>query len=163
MLNLTPTSFEEFAAEAKRGNVVPVVRSVLADLQTPVGAFLRIAGDASHAFLLESIEGGERLARYSFLGADPWMVVRGRGKKTVVETNGHQTELEQTAIDLLREYFRNQRLARRPGLAPFCGGAVGYLGYDAAHWFEPVLAHNGPQDSPSSEAAWMFFRNVLAF
>ena len=63
MLNLTPASFEEFAAEAQRGNVVPVVRTVLADLQTPVGAFLRIAGDAAHAFLLESIEGGERIAR----------------------------------------------------------------------------------------------------
>jgi anthranilate synthase component 1 len=74
MLDLTPATFEEFQREAKRGNVVPVVRSVLADLQTPVGAFLRIAGDASHAFLLESIEGGERVARYSFLGAYPWMI-----------------------------------------------------------------------------------------
>ena len=69
MLDLTPATFEEFEREAKRGNIVPVVRSVLADLQTPVGAFLRIAGDAAHAFLLESIEGGERVARYSFLGA----------------------------------------------------------------------------------------------
>ncbi len=64
MLDLTPATFEEFQREAGRGNVVPVVRSVLADLQTPVAAFLRIAGDASHAFLLESIEGGERVARY---------------------------------------------------------------------------------------------------
>src|SRR5215813_11210991 len=98
MLELKPANFEEFEREAKRGNVVPVVRRVLADLQTPVGAFLRIAGNASHAFLLESIEGGERLARYSFLGADPWMIVRGRGDKTTVETSGHQTKLDQTAV-----------------------------------------------------------------
>lgn len=77
MLSLQPASFEEFEEEIKRGNVVPVVRTVLADLQTPVGAFLRVANDATYAFLLESVEGGERIARYSFLGVDPEMVVRG--------------------------------------------------------------------------------------
>ena len=71
MLDPTPATFEEFEREAKRGNVVPVVRSVLADLQTPAGAFLRIAGDASDSFLLESIEGGARVARYPFLGDRP--------------------------------------------------------------------------------------------
>ena len=71
MIGLTPSTFEEFEREAARGNVVPVVRCVLADLQTPVGAFLRVAGRASHSFLLESVEGGERIARYSFIGADP--------------------------------------------------------------------------------------------
>src|SRR5205823_7384000 len=88
MLDLKPATFEEFEREAERGNVVPVVRSVLADLQTPVGAFLRIAGDAQYAFLLESIEGGERVARFSFLGANPWMIVRGRGAETIVEKSG---------------------------------------------------------------------------
>jgi anthranilate synthase component 1 len=65
MLSLTPRTFEEFEREAERGNVVPVTRAVLADLQTPLGAFIRIAGDDAHAFLLESIEGGERLATRS--------------------------------------------------------------------------------------------------
>ena len=63
MLDLTPATFEDFEREAGRGNVVPIVRSVLADLQTPVGALLRVAGQASHSFLLESVEGGERVAR----------------------------------------------------------------------------------------------------
>src|SRR6266404_5901471 len=142
MLDLTPATFEEFAREATRGNVVPVVRSVLADLQTPVGAFLRIAGDASHAFLLESIEGGERVARYSFLGANPWMVARGQGPKTVLEINGRREVREQNAVEFLREYFLGKKLARRSGLAPLSGGAVGYLGYEAARWFEPVLDVN---------------------
>lgn len=70
MLDLQPATFEQFLAEAGRGNVVPVVRSVLADLQTPVGAFMRVAASAPYAFLLESIEGGERVARYSFLGVE---------------------------------------------------------------------------------------------
>ncbi len=76
MLELNPKTFDEFLADAKNGNVVPVVRSVLADLHTPTGAFLRVANSAEQAFLFESIEGGERLARYSFLAANPFMTVR---------------------------------------------------------------------------------------
>jgi len=85
MIGLQPATFEEFERESARGNVVPVVRTVLADLQTPVGAFLRVAGGGAYAFLLESVEGGERIARYSFIGAGPEMIVRGRGDTTLVE------------------------------------------------------------------------------
>src|SRR5436853_6379019 len=162
MLSLTPATFEEFEAEAERGNVVPVVRSVLADLQTPVGAFLRIAGNATHAFLLESIEGGEHVARYSFIGANPWMVVRANGPQTIIERNGQCEVLNQKGIDFLRQYFADQKLAQRPGLAPLAGGAVGYLAYDAARLFGPVLATNDRYSS-SHDAVWMFFRNILAF
>jgi anthranilate synthase component 1 len=162
VLNLTPASFEEFAAEAQRGNVVPVVRTVLADLQTPVGAFLRIAGDAAHAFLLESIEGGERIARYSFIGANPFMVARARNGKTSVDRNGKSEVVDKPGFQFLREYFSNKRLAQRPGLAPLAGGAVGYLAYDASRWFEPVLAGN-KHKSPVDDGAWMFFRSIIAF
>jgi anthranilate synthase component 1 len=162
MLEVTPTTFEDFAAEAERGNVVPVVRTVLADLQTPVGAFLRVAGNATHAFLLESIEGGERVARYSFLAANPWMVARAQGDRTMVEQDGKQTVVEQNGIAFLRQYFADKKLARRRGLAPFAGGAVGYLAYEAARWFEPVLGTNGAPPA-GDEAAWMFFKTVIAF
>ncbi len=162
MLDLTPATFEEFQAEAGRGNVVPVVRTVLADLQTPVGAFLRIAGDAAHAFLLESVEGGERIARYSFLGANPWMVARARGDQTIVDRNGQREVVNKSGFEFLREHFGNKRLAPRANLAPLCGGAVGYVAYDAARWFEPVL-NNGQQKSSVDDAAWMFFRNIVAF
>src|SRR5712671_5743297 len=97
MLDLTPATFEDFEREAQCGNVVPVVRSVL--------AVLRIARDAPHAFLLESIEGGERVARYSFLGANPWMVARGRGAETIVVKNGKREVHQQNAVEFLREYF----------------------------------------------------------
>ena len=163
MLPLSPSTFEDFERETARGNVVPVTRAVLADLQTPLGVFIRIAGDAPHAFLLESIEGGERLARYSFIGANPWMIVRARGNKTAVQKESHQEIVDQRAIDFVRAYFSKQKLARRHGLAPFCGGAMGYLGYDAARWFEPVLARDESENRQCDEAAWMFFRNVLAF
>jgi anthranilate synthase component 1 len=165
MLDLQPASFEEFRREAERGNVVPVVRTVLADLQTPVGAFMRVAGDARYACLLESVEGGERVARYSFIGAEPQMVVRGRGHQTIIERNGELETQEIRATEFLREYFREKKLARRAGLAPLAGGAVGYLAYDAARWFEPVLDQNKDERDAqrSDDAVFMFYRTVLAF
>jgi anthranilate synthase component 1 len=164
MLDLQPASFEDFLREAKRGNVVPVVRSVLADLQTPVGAFLRVADRAPYAFLLESIEGGERVARYSFLGANPEMIVRGRGDDTIVERNGERETLSGVrATDFAREHFRDRELARRSGLAPLSGGVVGYLAYEAARWFEPTLLKNSDGDAGGDDAVWMFYRTVLAF
>ncbi|CDM65721.1 anthranilate/para-aminobenzoate synthase component I [Pyrinomonas methylaliphatogenes] len=162
MYTIQPASFEEFLQEAERGNVVPVVRTVLADLQTPVSAFLRIAADARHAFLLESVEGGERIARYSFLGAHPEMIVRGRGNATIIERAEGTERFEGVrVVDFLRDYFRAKRLARRSGLAPFAGGAVGFLAYDAARWFEPVL--DSGEDPETDDAALMFYRTVLAF
>jgi anthranilate synthase component 1 len=164
MLDLQPSSFEEFEKEARQGNVVPVVRSMLADLQTPVGAFMRIAGKSKYAFLLESVEGGERIARYSFLGAEPEMIVRGSSFETLVERNGKTEKFPGLATDWVRNYFRERQLARRPGLVPFAGGAVGYLGYGAAGWFDSAVA--GDETLPSStpiDAVWMFCRTMVAF
>jgi anthranilate synthase component 1 len=162
MLDLQPATFEEFEREAARGNVVPVVRRVLADLQTPVSAFLRVSKGESHAFLLESVEGGERVARYSFLGAKPEMIVRGRGDRTIVERNGAREVYENLrATDFLREHFKGRTLAAREGLSPFAGGAVGFLAYDAVRWFEPVLEVG--ETLEADDAVFMFCRTVLAF
>ncbi|HEX8070811.1 MAG TPA: anthranilate synthase component I family protein [Pyrinomonadaceae bacterium] len=162
MLKLEPATFAEFERETARGNVVPVVRSVLADLQTPVGAFLRVAADSPYAFLLESVEGGERIARYSFLGGDPELIVRGRGDATTV-ARGDTTETlaGKRVTDYLRAHFQARQLAARPGLAPFAGGAVGYLAYDAARWFEPVL--DDARAPARDDAVFMFYRTLLAF
>ena len=164
MLDLQPSSFEKFEREARQGNVVPVVRSVLADLQTPVGAFMRIARNSQYAFLLESVEGGERIARYSFLGAEPEMIVRGRGSQTFVESKGKTESFPVVATEWIRDYFRERVLSQRSGLVPFAGGAVGYLGYDAAQWFEPALRDDKTLALESqADAVWMFFRTVIAF
>src|SRR5690349_5063875 len=164
MLDLQPSSFEAFEQEARQGNVVPVVRSVLADLHTPVGTFMRVARNSKYSFLLESVEGGERIARYSFLGAEPEMIVRGKGFQTFVERNGETESFPSYATEWVRDYFRQRKLARRPGLVPFAGGAVGYVGYDAAQWFEPALRKDDtqPLDGPI-DALWMFYRTVIAF
>jgi anthranilate synthase component 1 len=162
VIELFPTTFDEFLQEAGRGNVVPVVRSVLADLQTPVGAFMRVAAGAPYAFLLESVEGGERVARYSFLGVDPSMIVRGRGDQTTIERGGTIEVLPGVhPVDFLRDYFRDRELATRRGLPPFAGGAVGYLAYEAARWFEPAMENGTTPER--DDAVWMFFRTILAF
>lgn len=163
VISLKPASFTEFAEEAARGNVVPVVRSVLADLQTPVGAFLRIAGDSRHSFLLESVEGGERVARYSFVGADPEMIVRGRGDQTIIERRGQIEKRAMTATEFAREHFRGQVLSRTAGLPPLAGGMVGFLSYEAARWFEPSLKKNLVAHSDWPDALFMFFRTIVAF
>src|SRR3990172_2106107 len=170
MLDLQPASFEDFEREAKQGNVVPVVRSVLADLLTPVSALMRLAGDSAYIFLLESIEGGERNARYSFLGAQPEMVVYARGEHTFVERDGKLEIHPMLATEWVRDYFRERVLAQRAGLAPFAGGAVGYLTYDAAEWFEPALKNDVNSNDTETlalglppEAVWMFYRDVIAF
>ena len=164
MLDLQPSSFEKFEREARQGNVVPVVRSVLADLQTPVGAFMRIARNSRYAFLLESVEGGERIARYSFLGAEPEMIVRGRGLQTFVERKDKTESFPVVATEWVRDYFRERVLSQRSGLVPFAGGAVGYLGYDAAQWFEPALRDDKTLAlETQADAVWMFFRTVIAF
>jgi anthranilate synthase component I len=162
MLEQTPKSFSEFLDAAQNGNVIPVVRTVFADLHTPVGAFLRIAQTAEKAFLFESIEGGERLARYSFLAANPFMTVRAENDKIYCEKSAGIEEIGGISLfDYLREHFGKNKLAVREGLPPLCGGAVGFLAYDAVRWFEPVLENNVQNDQ--SDAVWMFFRTILAF
>ena len=162
MLEISPKSFTEFLAETKKGNVVPVIGSVLADLHTPTGAFLRVCAAAEKAFLFESIEGGERLARYSFLAANPLMTVRAKNSDIFVENKeAVQTHSDTSLFDFLRKYFGKNKLARRANLPPLCGGAIGFLTYDAARWFEPVL--DDGKMSEQDNAMWMFFQTVLAF
>ena len=86
------TTFEEFTELAKRGTFVPVCREIMADLLTPVSAFLKVAEHSDYAFLLESVEGGEQVGRYSFLGKDPFLILRGRDDGTTIEQQGVRTE-----------------------------------------------------------------------
>ena len=138
------TSFDEFKELATRGTFVPVCKEIVADLLTPVSAFLKIAEHADYAFLLESVEGGEHVGRYSFLGKDPFLILRARDGKTTIERAGATTEERpRRFIATLRELMADFRSPFVPDLPRFTGGAVGYLGYDAAPWFEPVPRRRG--------------------
>jgi anthranilate synthase component 1 len=152
------TSFDEFKELAQRGTYVPVCKEMVADLLTPVSAFLKIAEDADYAFLLESVEGGEHVGRYSFLGKDPFLILRAHAGRTTIER-----ESDRPFIDTLRALMADFRSPFVPGLPRFTGGAVGYLGYGAATWFEPVLGDLGAGADGADDAGFMVFDTVLAF
>jgi anthranilate synthase component 1 len=155
------TTFDEFKELAQRGTFVPVCKEIVADLLTPVSAFLKIAEHSDYAFLLESVEGGEQIARYSFLSKDPFLILRARGGKTIVDRAGQVSESDKGFIPTVRELMAGFHAPFVPGLPRFTGGAVGYLGYDAAAWFEPVTLQ--PAAGDDEEAAFMLFDTVLAF
>ena len=161
------TTFDEFVDLAKRGTFVPVCKEIVADLLTPVSAFLKIAEHSDYAFLLESVEGGEHVGRYSFLGKDPFLILRGRNGETLIERAGVTTTAEKPFIDTLRELMDGFRSPFVPGFPRFTGGAVGYLSYDTAEWFEPAVARHdgaaGPGGAPRDESGFMLFDTVLAF
>ena len=167
------TTFEEFVELARRGTFVPVVKEIIADLLTPVSAFLKIAEHSDYAFLFESVEGGERIARYSFLGKDPFLVLRQRGSHTVTDRSGVTTDSDEPFVTALRRLMAEFQSPFVPGLPRFTGGAVGFIGYDASPIFEPALLDawdkapwktNGQADPESEDdAGFMLFDTVLAF
>jgi anthranilate synthase component 1 len=175
------TTFEEFVELARRGTFVPVVKEIIADLLTPVSAFLKIAEHSDYAFLFESVEGGEQVARYSFLGKDPFLVLRATGATTSIERSGTTTQSDEPFIPALRRMMADLRSPFVPGLPRFTGGAVGFIGYDASPLFEPALrgawddasgrwsgAGGGPAEAGhhaqrEDDAGFMLFDTVLAF
>ena len=162
---LQPATFAEFEQEAKRGNIVAVAKTVLSQKLDPVDAFVNVAGDARYAFLLESVEGGERVAKYSFLGANPYMIVRGEGNTTTIESEEETETRAECMTEYLRRHFSENKLASRIELGPLAGGAVGYLGYQAARWFETALNKQGePRSaSPRDDGLLMFYRTLVMF
>ena len=148
----TPT-LEEAKRLAAQGNLVPVYREVVADLETPVSAYLKVAREP-YAFLLESVEGGERLARYSFIGTDPYLVLKtGPG-----QPGGDGDPLTPVQRELAR--FRPVPV---PGLPRFTGGAVGYVAYDAVRHFEPRLRAPALDPLGLPEAVFLFTDTLLVF
>ncbi|MGH8004525.1 MAG: anthranilate synthase component I, partial [Limisphaerales bacterium] len=116
------TSFEEFEKFARQGNILPVWEEVPADLLTPVSAFLRISKGAQFAFLLESVEGGEKLARYSFLGAHPRMLFKSKGKNIEFFSAGKKKSYSGNSLKELENLFGKYRAPKVEGLPRFWGG-----------------------------------------
>jgi len=138
-------SREEFVALAAEYDVVPVAREVYADLATPISAFMALAEGAEHAFLLESVVAGERLGRYSFLGVGERAVITGRGHEVVVENGGVHGERSDDPLRVVQRELDAGSVARVAGLPLFVGGAVGYVGYEAATAFERVPRHRNDE------------------
>ena len=153
-------NFEDFLANAKAANVVPVVETLPADLLTPLAVYLKLAANAADSFLLESVEGGESLGRYSFIGVNPEMLVSGNDRQTIVQKTNKAETYETSLFDFLRGYFSDKKIGDVSDLPAFVGGAIGFFGFSCAGWFEKSLKRNQPENE---DARLMFFRHVVAF
>ncbi len=154
--------FKEFSRLARSATLVPVVKSVSADLLTPVSAFLSIAAKEPHAFLLESVERGEQIGRYTFLGVRPYMRLRARGNVIEIERGRHRERHQGSVFEFVKLLLSEHRPAIIPGLPPFTAGAVGYFSYDVIRQLENI-GERAKDDLSLPDCELMFFDRLLAF
>jgi len=155
--------FPAFAAHATRGNIVPVSKVLTADLETPVSAYLKLAAKSRYSFLLESVEGGEKIGRYTFLGADPFLIVEATGDRIRLHRNGKTKRFRGDIFEVLRQTAGEFVPAGNEGLPPFSAGAVGYAGYDLVQMIEPRVPPFAKDDLHIPDAIFLFFSTLLAF
>jgi anthranilate synthase component I len=155
-------SAREFLALSRKHSLVPVYRTVTADLETPVSAFLRIASEEPEAFLLESVEGGEHVGRYTFIGVQPYKKMVALGTRITVREGRRESSFDGDIFTELKKALSGHTPARLPGLPPFTAGAVGFFAYDVVRQIEklPTLAKD---ELGVPDACLMFFDQVLAF
>ena len=160
-MQITP-SLDEVRALRQQGNLCPIYSEILADLETPVSAFLKIA-HGPHSFLLESVTGGQHVGRYSFIGSDPYLTLRMHDGTAHATQGGYKQTLSyHDPLLVLDSYLEAYRPVRLPGLPIFVGGAVGYLSYESARSFERIpVASARAYDMPDSW--WMFVDTLLVF
>jgi anthranilate synthase component 1 len=171
----SPTQ-EEFVQLARQGNMVPVTRKLLADFETPVSAYWKIRGQGE-SFLFESVEGGEHLGRYSFVGCNPRAIIRQRGKTVeylennrvihsyeVVGRGGQTSETAvKDALEVVERLLKKYRAVALPYLPRFTGGAVGFLGYEFIHDIEPVVPRPPKDDLQTPTAYFLIADELLIF
>ena len=162
---------EEFLARARRGNLVPVYREILADRLTPVSAFEKLTateepGSNGYSFLLESAEGGERMGRYSYLGSNPSLIFRSKGRRATVQEGGQVRELtigpDEDPLTLVAALLARYTYVETQDMPRFCGGAVGFFGYDIVRFFEN-LPDTNPDEIDVDDACLMFTDTLLIF
>jgi anthranilate synthase component I len=173
-MDITTPNFSEFRRLARQGTMVPVYRTIVADLLSPVSAFLKLAPGAfrgpkphskergHHSFLLESVEGGERVGRYTYFGVDPFQVITCRGNRITLVRGHDRIEESGNIFEFLRRAGSKYRSVKLPGLPPFSAGAVGYLSYEAVRQLERLPARVEP-DVDMDDAIFMYFRTLVAF
>jgi anthranilate synthase component 1 len=156
-------SKEEFIEKSKQGNLIPVVKEILADFDTPVSAYLKIA-EGDYSFLLESVEGSEKIGRYSFLGSDPKWVFSAKGKDITLQECGQikTYSAENQPLDELRKLLKDYRVVEDPTLPRFLGGAVGYVGYGMVEQFDGI-SQRKTDDLGLPDAYFILADTLVAF
>src|ERR1700724_3691581 len=155
-------SARDFLKLSRKHSLVPVYRTVTADLETPVSAFLRIASEEPEAFLLESVEGGEHVGRYTFIGVQPYKKMVARGTRITVREGRRESAFDGDIFAELKKALSGHTPARLPGLPPFTAGAVGFFAYDVVRQIER-LPSRAKDELGVPDACLMFFDQVLAF
>ncbi len=155
-------SERDFLKLSRTHTLVPVYRTVTADLETPVSAFLRIAAEEPEAFLLESVEGGEHVGRYTFIGIQPYKKMVARGREITVQEGRRKRSFTGDVFEELKRALNSHTPARLPGLPPFTAGAVGFFAYDVVRQIEK-LPSKAKDELGVPDACLMFFDQVLAF
>jgi anthranilate synthase component 1 len=158
--------YQEFSRLARESTLVPVVKSVMADLLTPVSAFLAVARDEKDAFLLESVERGEQIGRYTFLGSRPYMQLHARRDQIVIERGQGKSKKREVrqgnVFETAKLLLQQHRPALVPGLPPFTAGAVGFCSYDIVRQLENI-GERSKDDLQVPDCRLMFFDRLLAF
>ncbi len=154
---------QQVKALAGKYNVIPIVRRLMADTETPIRVFQQFGRDR-RAFLLESVEGGVKWARYSFIGTDPFLIMRlKRGEATFEQSGRTQTLATDNPLQLIREKLRAYRSPALPELPPFTGGAIGFFGYDLLQYYEKRLPPHRKDDLQMDDMHFMFCDKVIVF
>ncbi|WP_059052521.1 anthranilate synthase component I [Paenibacillus senegalimassiliensis] len=153
---------EEVIALASQYNLIPIARTLLADLETPIRIFRRIA-QRERAFLLESVEGGSQWARYSFIGTDPFLLISAKKGEVTIEREGVKERLRSDKpLDELKAILRGYRSPKLPEMPPFTGGAIGFFGYDLLQYYEKLPSH--PVDDLNlQDMQFMFCDQIIVF
>src|SRR5271169_4617022 len=154
--------YKEFARLSRGATLVPVAKAISADLLTPVSAFLAVADGEPDAFLLESVEGGEKIGRYTFLGVRPFLRLESRGAEIEIERGRKIERRTGSVFEVIKELLQQHRPATMEGLPPFTAGAVGYCAYDIVRRLENIGEH-AADDLDVPDCVLMFFDRVLAF
>ncbi|MBN1871420.1 MAG: anthranilate synthase component I [Candidatus Omnitrophica bacterium] len=156
-------SKNEFIRLSKKGNLIPVYKEIAADLETPVSSFIKIdKGD--YSYLLESVEGEEKIARYSFLGSDPSIIFKTKGKNIEVIENSKVSRYKTKTdpLDEMKRFMERYEFVKIKGLPRFCGGLVGYIGYDMVRFFEDI-PDNNTDDLGIPDSVFMLTDTILIF
>jgi anthranilate synthase component 1 len=160
--SLTTPSLRDFQKLARTHSLVPVSRTVAADLETPVSAYLKVASEEPEAFLLESVEGGEHVGRYTFIGIRPYRTLTARGHELTLTEGRRKKTYQADIFTELKRALSGETPARLPGLPPFTAGAVGFFSYDVVRLIEKLPTH-AVDELHAPDAHLMFFDEVLAF
>ena len=161
-MDKTQLTFNKFQDLARGCTTVPVYKRILADLLTPVAAWVHLSQKAEYAFLLESVEKGNQYSRYSYVGINPQKILMHNNGKTTITENGKTIDIDTPFLTLLRETQSQYNMTKLPGIPSFTGGLVGYLGYETIAWVEDIPIHD-ESDLDVPDSVFMLFEDMIAF